>query len=355
VARCPCRTREKNIKKNPFLLDHFLGFVIFFTLRGVFSMSVNNSSLLLRTGQKIPQLALGVAKIPAGTRTQQAVRSALQIGYRHVDTARFYRNEADVWLAAQAVGVPRAELFLASKLTTVADFGAQNARKAIQESCDRLGGYLDLMLMVRALDVDVDVDVDGKGGSSSIPLLNRRRSPPQMSPGNNAKLRYETWEAMLEAHQRGQLRAIGVSNFGIGHLQALAKQFPAESALPHCNQLEVTPFCQRRDLVRYCQDRSILVESYSPLTKGKRLDEPVLVALAQRHQCSPAQILLRWAVQKSLIVLPKSENADRQLSNSQLTHFQLNTDEMAQLDGLEQGKLGISVPSWNPADTDPVE
>jgi diketogulonate reductase-like aldo/keto reductase len=254
-------------------------------------------------------VGLGVWQTPSGATTRQAVAAALNAGYRHVDTARIYGNESDVGAALRDSGVARAEVFVTTKLWN-ADQGYDRAMHAFDGSLKRLGvDYVDLYLI-------------------HWPVPGRR---------------LESWRALERLHADGRARAIGVSNFLESHLQELldaAKQVPA------VNQIEVSPFLQRREIRALCARHRIVVEAYSPLTHGRRLDHPVLKDIAGRVGRSVAQVLLRWGLQQGLVVLPKSTKPARIAENGALFDFTLDDGAMKALDALEEGL----VTGWDPAE-----
>jgi diketogulonate reductase-like aldo/keto reductase len=265
------------------------------------------TSLPLRTGTQIPSLGLGVWQTPRGQSTRAAVEAALDAGYRHVDTARIYGNEDDVGAAVRESSVPRAELFVTTKLWN-ADQGYDTARRAFDASLARLGlDYVDLYL--------VHWPVPGK--------------------------RLESWGALEKIHAEGRARAIGVSNFMRRHLEELLE---VAKVVPHVNQIELTPFLQRRDTTAYCKQHQIVVEAYSPLTRGQRLSDPVVLEVARRARRTPAQVLLRWGIEHGFVVLPKSTHAERIRENAALFDFELGPADLATLDALEAGL----VTGWDP-------
>lgn len=272
---------------------------------------VADATLPMLTGARIPQVGLGVWQSPRGETTREAVRAALRVGYRHVDTAMIYGNEADVGQGVRDGGVPRERVFVTTKLWN-ADQGYDSALRAFDASLARLGlEYVDLYLL--------HWPVAGK--------------------------RLDSWRALERLHEDGRARAIGVSNFLVPHLEELLAH---ANVVPAVNQIELSPFLQRRDTVAFCRSKGIVVEAYSPLTRGKRLGEATVVATARAVQRSPAQVLLRWGIQHGLVVLPKSTRAERIAENGALFDFTLNASAMAKLDALEQGL----VTGWDPADQD---
>jgi len=267
-----------------------------------------DSTLRLRGGVEIPRLGLGVFQSVPGGETRRAVLWALEAGYRHVDTARIYGNEADVGAALRDSGLPREEVFLTTKLFND-DHGRARARAALEESLQRLRTeYVDLFL--------IHWPVHG--------------------------LRQETWETLCRAQDDGLCRALGVSNYGVHHLDEL---FASSDRIPAVNQIELSPFLQRRAVRAACATRGVAVQAYSPLTKGNRLDDPTLEAVAQRNGRTPAQVLIRWALQHDLIVLPKSVRRERIVENAAAFEFELPERDMDLLDTLEEGL----VTGWDPA------
>jgi diketogulonate reductase-like aldo/keto reductase len=262
----------------------------------------------LNTGARIPRIGLGVWQAPRGGPTRGAVTAALESGYRHVDTAAIYGNEADVGRAVRESAIPREQIFVTTKLWN-ADQGYDSALRALDASLARLGlEYVDLYLI-------------------HWPVPRKR---------------LDSWRALERLHEQKRARAIGVSNFMKEHLEELLSH---ARVVPAANQIELTPFLQRRDTVAFCKDRGIVVEAYSPLTRGRRLDHPVLVDVARHAKRTPAQVLLRWGVQHGFVVLPKSVTRSRIVENAALFDFELDADAMRRLDGLEEGL----VTGWDPA------
>jgi diketogulonate reductase-like aldo/keto reductase len=271
-------------------------------------LNVATASLPLNTGARIPQVGLGVWQAPRGAATRGAVSAAILAGYRHVDTAKIYGNEGDVGASILASEVPRDQIFVTTKLWN-SEQGYDNALRAFDASLSRLGlEYVDLYLL--------HWPVAGK--------------------------RLESWRALETLAGSGRARSIGVSNFLRPHLEELLAQ---AHVVPAVDQIELSPFLQRVDTVALCKERGIVVEAYSPLTRGQRLDHPVVAELARSAQRSPAQILLRWGIQKGVVVLPKSIRPARISENAALFDFELDASSMARLDALEEGL----VTGWDPA------
>jgi diketogulonate reductase-like aldo/keto reductase len=268
-----------------------------------------SSTATLRGGVEIPLLGLGVYQSRPGSETQRAVETALRLGYRHVDTARAYGNERDVAAGIAASGVPRGEVFVTTKLWN-SDHGYEETLRACDESLARLGmEQVDLYL--------VHWPVQGPRG--------------------------ETWRAMERLRANGKARAVGVSNYTVRHLEELlgrAREPPA------VNQVELHPFLQQRELVEFCSRNGIMVEAYAPLVKAQRMDHPALLRIAKRHGASPAQVLVRWALQRGFVVLPKSVHAARIEENAGVFGFALDREDLDALAALDEGYRT----SWDPTD-----
>jgi diketogulonate reductase-like aldo/keto reductase len=262
-------------------------------------MTAITARIALANNTTIPQIGLGVWQSPQGAATRDAVSAALELGYRHVDTARIYRNEADVGAGIKASSVPRGDVFVTTKLWND-DQGYDAALRACDASLAKLGlDYVDLYLI-------------------HWPVAGKRR---------------DSWRALEAILASGKAKAIGVSNYLVPHLRELLGEAKVK---PHVNQIELTPFLQRRETRALCKEHHIVVEAYSPLTRGQRLDDPIVVAIAREAKRTPAQVLLRWGVQHGHVVLPKSVNRERIAENAELD-FELSPAQMAKLDGLEEG------------------
>lgn len=267
------------------------------------------STATLRGGVEIPLVGLGVYQSRPGEETVAAVREALALGYRHVDTARAYGNERDVALAIAASGVPRREVFVTTKLWN-SDHGYDQTLRACDASLARLRTErVDLYL--------VHWPVQG--------------------------LRADTWRAMERILADGKARAIGVSNYTIRHLDEL---LASAKEPPSVNQVELHPFLAQRELLGWCRARGIVVEAYAPLVKAQRMDHPVLGRIARKHGASPARVLVRWALQLGVVVLPKSVRAERIRENADVYGFALDAEDLAALEALDEGYRT----SWDPTD-----
>jgi diketogulonate reductase-like aldo/keto reductase len=257
-------------------------------------------------GAAIPAIGLGTWRL-AGDEGAEAVRSALEAGYRHIDTAAMYDNEEAVGAGLLSSGLPRDEVFVTTKLWND-DQGYDAALAAFDDSLRRLGlEVLDLYLL--------HWPVPGK--------------------------RLDSWRALERLAREERVRAIGVSNFMPHHLDELLAR---AEIVPAVNQIEVSPFLQQREARAASERRGIVVEAYSPLTKGQRLDDPVVGRVAREVGRSPAQVMLRWGIQHGMVVLPKSVHPPRIAENAALFDFALPPAAMAELDALEEGL----VTGWDP-------
>jgi 2,5-diketo-D-gluconate reductase A len=258
--------------------------------------------ITLRDGVEIPQLGFGVFQVPPED-TQRAVEEALAIGYRHIDTAAAYRNEAGVGAAVAASGLPREEVFVTTKLWN-SDQGYDSALAGFQKSLGRLDmHYVDLYLI-------------------HWPM-----------PG--AGLYLDTWRAFEEIHTEGGARSIGVSNFRIEDLETLQRE--AEE-MPSVNQIELHPRLQQAELRAWHAEHGIATEAYSPLAQGAVLEDATIATIAAHHNRTPAQTILRWHLQLGNIVIPKSVTPERIRENFEITDFELSEDDMAAIARLDAGE-----------------
>ena len=250
---------------------------------------------VLADGTEIPLLALGVWQVPEGPVCEEAVSWALEAGYRHIDTAQAYGNEASVGRALRASGLPREEVYLTTKFHP----GRTDPEVEAQRSLERLGvDFVDLYIV----------------------------HWPQGGPT-------WAWEGMQRAHAAGHTRSIGVSNFSVADLDAVAAVADVQ---PVVDQVQFSPFEFRRGLLAACEERGIVLEGYSPLGTGRHLDDPQVTAIAERLARTPAQVLIRWALQRDLVVLPKSTHRERIQANGQVFDFALTAEDVAALDGLDR-------------------
>ncbi|SEN31435.1 aldo/keto reductase [Lihuaxuella thermophila] len=253
----------------------------------------------LHNGVKMPWLGLGVWKMKEGEEVGQAVKAAIRAGYRSIDTAAVYGNEAGVGKAIKESEVAREELFITTKVWN-ADQGYDSTLAAFEESRKKLGlEYVDLYLI-------------------HWPVKNKYK---------------DTWKALEKLYKEGYVRAIGVSNFQIHHLEDLM----AESTVkPMVNQVEFHPYLTQADLRRFCREHQIQLEAWSPLMQGEVVNEPVINELAQKYGKTPAQIVLRWDLQHEVVTIPKSTKEHRIIENAGIFDFELTAEDMARLDGLNK-------------------
>jgi diketogulonate reductase-like aldo/keto reductase len=258
-----------------------------------------DSRAVLNNGVEIPLLGLGVYQSPPGQTTENAVRYALMIGYRLIDTAQLYGNEEDVGRALRKSGVSRDDVFITTKVWN-SDQGYESTLQACNKSLQKLGlSYLDLYLI-------------------HWPV-------PEVSE--------ETWKAMVRLLREQKTRAIGVSNYDLDDLSQLMQN---SDVLPAVDQVEFHPFLYQERLLRFCEKNWIQMEAYSPLTRGMRINHPTIVAVANKYRKTPAQVLIRWSLQHGLVVIPKSIQEDRILENSRVFDFQLEFEDMKLFDSLNE-------------------
>ncbi|CAO3678042.1 unnamed protein product [Umbelopsis ramanniana] len=267
------------------------------------------STRKLNDGNEIPALGFGVYQSEPGDETEQAVLLALEAGYRHIDTASCYYNEESVGAALKKCNIPRSQIWITTKLWDT-DHGYDKAKEACYESLRKLGlDYVDLYLI--------------------------------HSPCTGKQLRSESWKALEDLQKEGKVRSIGVSNYGIHHMKEV---FEVGSIKPAINQIEVTPYQVREELCRFCQENGVVVEAFSPLTMGLKLKEPRLNKIAQKYGKQPAQILIRWSLQRGLIPLPKSVNKQRITDNSNVFDFEISAEDMEALTKMDE----YLVTEWDP-------
>jgi 2,5-diketo-D-gluconate reductase A len=258
--------------------------------------------LSLNDGVEIPQLGFGVFQIPP-EETQVAVEEALAAGYRHVDTAAAYRNEAGVGAAIAASGVSREDVFVTTKLWN-SSHGYDPALRAFEKSRDRLGtGHVDLYLIHWPLPAD--------------------------------DLFLETWRAFERIRDEGGARAIGVSNFRLEDLERLTAE---ADRLPSVNQIELHPYLQQEELRAWHAGHGVATEAWSPIAQGAALGDPTIETIAAHHERTPAQVVLRWHLQLGNVVIPKSVTPERIRENFEILDFQLSEDDLATIARLERGE-----------------
>jgi len=261
----------------------------------------NRFTVKLHNGFEMPQFGLGVWRSEPGAETEQAVRWAIEAGYRHIDTAAIYQNEASVGKAVAESGVPREQVFVTTKVWN-SDQGYDGALRAFQTSLNKLAmDYVDLYL--------IHWPVKGKFK--------------------------ETWRAFEHIYGEGRAKAIGVSNFLVHHLEDL---LGSAKVKPMVNQVEFHPRLQQPELLAFDQKNEIAHEAWAPIMKGRVNDIPEIQAIAKTHGKTPVQVTLRWELQKGVVTIPKSVKQERIASNVDVFDFELSEKEMAAIDGLDRGE-----------------
>ena len=260
--------------------------------------------IALNNGQSIPQLGFGVFQIEPKD-TLEAVSTALQVGYRHIDTAEMYGNEKEVGEAVAKSGLDRADVFATSKLANDAH-RPDDARRAFDASLEALGfDYLDLFLIHWPLPTKYDGDF------------------------------VSTWRTLEEFYREGRARSIGVSNFQPHHLRRLHE---ATEITPAVNQIEVHPFLTQDDVRSFCAEHQIAVEGWSPIGQGAVLDDPAIGSIAERVVKTPAQVVLRWHIQRGDIIFPKSVTPARIAENFEIFDFELSDGDVAEISALNKNQ-----------------
>src|SRR5919107_3135739 len=257
-------------------------------------MTTEGRSRVLADGNEMPLLGLGLWQVPNGPTCVRAVRAALELGYRHIDTAQAYGNEESVGRALRASGVPREDVFITTKFYPAREDPEEEAKRSLE----RLGvDQVDLYIIHWPL-----------GGPTWA------------------------WPGMERALERGYARSIGVSNFNVSELEQVMS---AATTAPVLNQVQFSPFKYRRMLLEACEQRSVALEAYSPLGTGRHLRNERVGQIADRLGRTPAQVLLRWCVERDLVVIPKSTHRERIEENSRIFDFTIADDEMGALDALD--------------------
>jgi 2,5-diketo-D-gluconate reductase A len=272
---------------------------------------MNTPTIRLNDGHTIPQLGFGVFQI-APDQTAQAVLRALEVGYRHIDTAEMYGNERGVGQAVRGSGLDRADVFVTSKLSNGAH-RPDDARRAFEHTLAELGSdYVDLFLI-------------------HWPL-------PSLYDGDFVS----TWQVLEEFHRDGRARSIGVSNFTVEHLDRLLAE---TDVVPAVNQIELHPYLLNDELREYGEEHGIATEAWSPLAQGAVLDDPAIMAIAHRLERTPAQVVLRWHLQRGSIVFPKSTTPARIAQNFELFDLRLAPDDVDAITALDRGEAGRTGPN----------
>ncbi|WHY78428.1 aldo/keto reductase [Neobacillus sp. WH10] len=261
----------------------------------------------LHNGVKMPWMGLGVFKVTEGEEVIQSVKAAIRNGYISIDTAAIYGNEEGVGQSIRESSVPREELFITSKVWN-SDQGYESTLKAFETSLNKLGlDYLDLYLI--------------------------------HWPGKDKYK--ETWKALEKLYKDGRVRAIGVSNFQIHHLEDLISSAEIK---PMVNQVEYHPHLTQKELHAFCEKEGIQLEAWSPLKQGQLLNEPILVDIAHKYNKSVAQVILRWDLQNGVVTIPKSIKEHRIIENADVFDFELTSEDMEKIDGLNQDSRAGSHP-----------
>ncbi|KAJ5165152.1 Aldo/keto reductase subgroup [Penicillium coprophilum] len=278
------------------------------------SFKITDLLPLPNSNVRIPRLGFGVYRSPTNQCVQSCLK-ALDAGYRHIDTAQFYANEAEVGEALRITSVPRDQIFVTTKILSPAA-SIEATYDKLLASVHKIGGadgYVDLFLIHSS-----------SSGSAGRKLL---------------------WQALEKLYAEGKARSIGVSNFGVGHIEEMrsyAQVFP-----PHVNQIELHPWCQQRVIDEYCKKNGIIVEAYSPIVRNYKANDPALVEVAKKYGKSTQQILIRYALQKGWVPLPKTDNPERIVANADVFGFDISADDMAVLDSFDQGSAGAIVEAVN--------
>lgn len=255
----------------------------------------------LNNGVKMPWLGFGVFKVKDGDEVVNAVKTAIEAGYRSIDTAKVYNNESGVAQGIRESGIAREDLFITTKVWN-SDQGYESTLAAFEESMQRLElEYLDLYL--------IHWPVKGKYK--------------------------DTWRALEKLYKEGRVRAIGVSNFQTHHLEDLLMDATIKPAV---NQVELHPLLTQKELRDYCSTHEIQIEAWSPLGQGNLMEHPLLKDIAAKYGKSPAQVILRWDLQNGIVTIPKSVTPERIHANTELYDFELTAEEIEQINGLNEHK-----------------
>jgi diketogulonate reductase-like aldo/keto reductase len=267
-------------------------------------MNKISQTIKLNSGHNIPRIGLGTWKIK-NDEVEGVVINALQLGYHHLDTAKVYGNEIGVGRGIKLSHIPRKQIFVTTKLAV---WDLSRPQEAFRESLARLGlDYVDLYLI-------------------HWPFIFWKRA----------------WQGLEKIFTEGKAKSVGVSNFGIRELETMKK---FSGLVPAVNQIEITPFLTRSELVNYCQSEGIVVEAYSPLARGKRINDPQIAKIAQKYHKTPAQIFLRWGLQRNLVMLPKAQNPEHLKNNFDLFTFEISPADIALLDSLNENSSAL-FPGW---------
>ena len=258
---------------------------------------ISNQFLTLADGNRMPQEGFGLYKITDEKEAVNAIKWAYETGYRLFDTAQMYENEEFVGEGLRQLSAPRESYFVTTKVSE-ANQGYDQTKQSVVSSLKKLGlDYVDLLLIHWPVHQHF----------------------------------FETWRAFEDLKAEGLVRSIGVSNYGMVHLEYLATK---AREMPVLDQLEVHPWLTEKPMLKFNAEHNIITQAWSPLSRGKRLDDPVLLKLAATHGKTPAQIILRWHLQNGIAIIPKSVHQDRIKANADIFDFELSPAEMQQIDGL---------------------
>ncbi|KAL8726118.1 MAG: hypothetical protein Q9166_006910 [cf. Caloplaca sp. 2 TL-2023] len=274
-------------------------------------LSLTSTLPLPNSIHTIPRLGFGIYQSPTDVCVNSCL-TALRAGYRHIDSAQFYRNESEMGEAVRQSGIPRSDVFLTTKILSAGGSPEKTYQKCL-ESVHKIdpgeSGYVDLFLI--------------------------------HSPNGGSAARKEMWQALEQLVEEKRVRSIGVSNFGIGHINEMkeyGKIWP-----PQVNQIELHPWNQQRDIVSYCRTHNIIIQAYCPLVRNHKAHEENLVAISKKHDKTTGQVLIRYCLQKDWVPLPKSDTPSRIEANADVYGFELDEEDMATLNGLDQGERGAIV------------
>jgi methylglyoxal/glyoxal reductase len=261
---------------------------------------------VLKNGVKIPAIGFGTYKLGNNEKAVSDLKHALEVGYRHIDTAAFYGTEEVIGIAIKESKVKREDIFLVTKLWNDCH-GYENAMKAFNESIKKLGvDYLDLYLIHWPNELNAD-----------------------------------TWRALEDLYNQGKVKAIGVCNFKKGHLEELKK---TAKIMPMTNQIEIHPGCTQKDMIEYCKENNIQLVAWGPIMRGRVLTEPIMIELSKKYNKTIPQITLRWHIQNGIIPIPKSSNEDRIKENFNIYDFEIYEEDMIKIDSLNRNENVSGVP-----------
>ena len=265
---------------------------------------------LLSNGVKIPSIGFGTYKSGDDEETAKIIKNALNLGYKMIDTASFYNNEVGIGNGIKESGIDRKDIFIVTKLWND-DHGYDKTIEAFNKSLNNLQvDYIDLYL---------------------IHWPN--------------KLNAETWRAFEHLYETGKVKAIGVCNFKVEHLEELKK---TAKIMPMVNQVEIHPFSTKNNIINYCKDNNIKVVAWSPISRGRVLSNDLMIDLSQKYKKSIVQIVLRWHMQKGVIPIPKSSNENRIKENIDIFDFEISSEDMKAIDSLDEGyDMSVTTPPLN--------